>query len=194
MTNAAPGPLAVRTAPNKRLLVAWAGLWILAGFCLLFPLRFATLRVGLILSGVGVWGLALYLFRRWWARAVCAVVAVGAAAALAPPGRTYDPILLRRECVRSLLSYRGTNYVWGGGNRLGIDCSGLGQRGRIDAYRHRAFETINPALDRAGLSLWWHTRSARALGAGYRGETRLLFGAWSLNAADYNASNPATSR
>src|SRR5579862_5658674 len=173
-----------------KLLAFWFGLWIVALLCLLCPLRFAFIRMGLVLSLVGIWGVALFLFRRWYARTICAVVAVGALAGLATPGRAYDPNMLRHDYVQSLLSYKGTRYLWGGGNRIGIDCSGLVQRGLIDACRHQALATMNPALARASVSLWWHTRTARALGAEYRGETRLLFEAKSLNAADYSRIEP----
>jgi len=66
----------------------------------------------------------------------------------------------------------------------------LVQRGLIDADFEQGLATGNPGLFRRGLSLWWHNRSAKALGEGYRRETHLLFEAASLNAADYSAILP----
>ena len=168
--------------PIRRL---WYSLWIVTAFCLLFPMRFTLLKVGLLVGSVGLWAMSLYLYGRFcWARVVCGLVAVAVCVILLLPARTVDQDGLRRAYVRSLLSYEGTYYVWGGGNRLGIDCSGLVQRGLIDAQLWQGLKTQNGALVRGGIDLWWHNRSARALGEGYRNETRLLREVTSLNGSD----------
>lgn len=169
----------------------WRALWPLTAFCLLVPFRYTLLKLLLLLGLLGLWGGSLYLFwDRKWVRAVCLSLLLLVGIALFLPGRPPDPTVIRREYVRSLRVYRGTLYVWGGGNRLGIDCSGLVQRGLIDADFKESIATGNPRLLRRGLSLWWHSRSARALGEGYRDETRLLFEADSLNDMDYTAILP----
>jgi hypothetical protein len=172
----------------------WCCLWVVLLLCLLVPMRYTALKVGLVASSIGVLGLTLHLF---WARPLVraagvavAFVAVAFSVFLLLPGRPYDKSALRTEYVRSLLAYQGTPYVWGGGNRLGIDCSGLVERALVDAYLKRAAITVNPALAREAVSLWWHNRSAKALGEGYRDDTRLLREVRDLNTADYNQIEP----
>ena len=169
----------------------WRMLWIVPLFCLLFPVRYTTLKICFIASLLGLWLGAWLLFReRRWVRIACIVAGLGIILPLSLPGRPADPVSLRRAYVTALLPYRGTLYVWGGGNHLGIDCSGLVQRGLIDADFGQGMKTGNPGLLRQGVALWWHNRSAQALGEGYRGETRLLFQAPSLNQTDYTAILP----
>lgn len=176
---------------RQQYVRAWRALWPLTAFCLLFPLRYTFLKALLLLGVLGLWGGALCLFwGRKWVRAVCLGLVLTVGAVFVLPGRPPDAGAMRREYVRCLRFYRGTLYMWGGGNRLGIDCSGLVQRALIDAAVEQGVATGNPQLIRRGVSLWWHNRSARALGEGYRGETRLLFEAPSLNETDYGAVRP----
>ena len=60
----------------------------------------------------------------------------------------------------------------------------------IDADIRQGLTTNNPGLIRLGLSLWWHNRSAKSLGNGYRDETHLLFEAPRLNVVDYTVILP----
>jgi hypothetical protein len=179
---------------HSRLMRVWWSLWVWILLCGAVPMRYTVLKIGLLLGSVAMWGLTMYLFRRTrWVRMVCgvaAIIAAGLIVFLMLPGRPYDVCSLRREYVRSLLSYRGTPYVWGGGNRLGIDCSGLVEQALTDALIKRAVTTGNPRLAREGLSLWWHNRSAHALGDGYRGDTLLLMEGGSLNTIDHRAIEP----
>jgi hypothetical protein len=179
---------------SDRLTKFWRWLAIGTLLCLLIPMRYTLLKIGLLAGGVSFWFLTLYLFGdKLWVRAVCIVFAALALASvvfLMLPGDSDDPSALRQQYVRCLLSYKGTLYVWGGGNHLGIDCSGLVERGLIDADLEQGIATLNPKLARLGLSLWWHNRSARALGAGYRGDTFLLRETPSLDEADYKAIEP----
>jgi cell wall-associated NlpC family hydrolase len=184
------GPKTKTHSPPK----LWWGVLLLTLFCLLIPIRYTFLKVGLLAGGAALWGSSLYLFGgKLWVKAICILVAAFAILTLVflrLPGRAYDVNALRTEYVESLLSYKGTFYIFGGGNRIGIDCSGLVQRGLIDAFVQQALATRNPALARDALSLWWHNRSARALGSGYRGDTHLLFEGKSLNALDYAKLEP----
>jgi hypothetical protein len=180
-----------RTTALTKQQKLWRSLWAVTLFCLLFPLRYTILKVGLIGGLLGLWLCAWVFFRqRKWVRVVCVIAALFIAGVLLIPGRPANPITLRKAYVVALLPYRGTLYIWSGGNRIGIDCSGLVQRGLIDADFQQGFLTGNPGLIRQGLSLWWHNRSARALGEGYRNETHLLFEAPSLNTMDYSSILP----
>jgi hypothetical protein len=183
----------VKTPPDPKIR-AWKILCLITALCWIVPLRHTFLKIGMIGGSAAVWVLTIYLFRnRRWVRGICLGVAAAVAVLVlfvSLPGRAYDHNALRRQYVASLIPYEGTIYIWGGGSRLGIDCSGLVQRGLIDAYLQQAFTTRNPQLARDGLSLWWHTCSARALGNGYRNETYLLATAPSLNEANYGQIVP----
>jgi hypothetical protein len=50
--------------------------------------------------------------------------------------------------------------------------------------------TLNPSLVRGSLDLWWHDASAKAMMEEYRGNTRVLFAAKSLNTLDYTKLSP----
>jgi len=169
---------------RKVIFAFWLLLWPLLIGLLLCPIRLGALHLALALSLFGLWAGALFLgYARKPVRVFCLALAL-LVAGLLLPGRPADSMTLRRAYAASLQHYKGTRYLWGGGNRLGIDCSGPVERGLIDADLSQGLATINPHLLRAGLSLWWHNRSAKALGEGYRGETRLLLTTPSLNALD----------
>ncbi|HEX3134613.1 MAG TPA: NlpC/P60 family protein, partial [Planctomycetota bacterium] len=55
-------------------------------------------------------------------------------------------------------------YEWGGENALGIDCSGLVRRARMDAEWSYAFAHVDPGAMRRALSIWWNDQSALAMG------------------------------
>jgi cell wall-associated NlpC family hydrolase len=74
--------------------------------------------------------------------------------------------------------------VWGGENRLGIDCSGLVRQGLIQANLQQGITTLNPDLVRQGMAMWWFDLSALALRDGERGWTQRLFRSASINAID----------
>ncbi len=138
-----------------------------------------------------VWSMGLALwYTRPWPRAVFLAVAAFVLWVAVAPGRPYDPEALRRDNVACLRTFPGTRYVWGGENRLGIDCSGLVREGMIDATMRRGVATLNPHLIRTSVWMWWHDCSAADLGEGYRGRTRLLFEATSLQATNYSRLLP----
>jgi len=176
---------------RRAALVLWLGLWALLALAHWYPIRFASLRAGIVATLALLLGGALLLFWqikfvRWAGLAVAA--ALLACAVL--PGRAVDALALRHEYVRSMESYEGTPYVWGGETRRGIDCSGLMRCGLIDAGARRGLGTLNPALLRAAVGLWWNDCSARALKEGARGQTRLLFTAPSINRLDLARLEP----
>jgi len=124
----------------------------------------------------------------YWDRRVIrsAVLAITAAAGffMVLPGRNPDVSELRQKYVASLGKYEGTRYIWGGENRLGIDCSGLVRSGLMVADYEHGLGTLNAGLVREGISMWWHDCSARALGEEYRHVTRFLFSSPSVNQID----------
>jgi cell wall-associated NlpC family hydrolase len=84
-----------------------------------------------------------------------------------------------------LRGYEGTRYVWGGENRLGIDCSGLVRKALVNANVSEGVRSLNPSALRTAISLWWNDCSARALGEGHRELTQHLFDASSINQLDF---------
>jgi hypothetical protein len=87
------------------------------------------------------------------------------------PGRAVDSTDLRERMVIALRQYEGVTYVWGGENALGIDCSGLVRRARMDAEWSYAFAHYDSGAIRRALSLWWFDQSAMAMGQLDRGTT-----------------------
>ena len=152
----------------------------------LFPIRYTSLRLALISGIFALWAGALFLFwDRLFVRVLCLIVAVAAGVLILLPTRTIDTDTLRTEYVKSLISYQGTAYVWGGETKLGIDCSGLIRAGLIDAEAKQALRAQNFVLLRKAASLWWNDFSALAMSEEYQGRTQKLGEAANLNEVDY---------
>ena len=74
-----------------------------------------------------------------------------------------------RQCyLDELRRYEGTSYVWGGENRLGIDCSGLPRKALRNALLKTAFSCGRGKRLKYALESWWFDASASALASGYR--------------------------
>ena len=99
------------------------------------------------------------------------------------------PSLQSRYCA-SLKSYMGCRYVWGGQGYFGIDCSGFVQKGMMDALAVGGVTSLNPALLRESLSLYWHRTTAKVIGEGFAGRTVPVTTCTSLNALDYSLVQP----
>jgi len=169
----------------------WLLSWLITIALLLYPIENRPLRIGLILSIFGVWLGALYFgWRRPIVRVVLFLGTFLIIGFLIFPGRHFEMERLRREYVESLRYYEGTRYVWGGENKLGIDCSGLVRAGLIKATFEEGLTTLNPGLVRYSLSLWWHDSTAKALGNEYRHQTRRMFSVGSINELDQNRVLP----
>lgn len=176
---------------QKTLFRFWIILWPLALCLLLFPINNFTLRIGLLVSLLGIWAGCLF-FNRRKKRLCLALVFLPLCVAgfLIFPGRPADKNQLRATYVTTLRSYEGTRYIWGGENVFGIDCSGLVRAGLIKANFREGLVALNPRLIRFALSLWWHDSSAEALGHEYRKLTKLLSEGINLNQVDQNQILP----
>jgi hypothetical protein len=182
--------------PKKRnirqmLWRRWVALWpILVGLSI-YPVSNGWLRVATLVCITLLWaGLLGFYWRLKWLRLVVLTLSLLTIVGLGLPGRRIDKQALRDRYIQSLHSYSGTRYVWGGENRLGIDCSGLVRGGLINANFREGLQALNPVLVRTGLSLWWHDCSARALGEEYRQFSRHLFEALSINQLDQAQLQP----
>lgn len=169
----------------------WLGLFILLLVLHCFPVRFGLLRLFLVGGAVTLWGGALWLIgKRPLIQGTLLAVSIGFVAFCLWPSRAPDPQALRQDYVRALKSYNNTTYIWGGENKLGIDCSGLIRCALVDANVTYSLTQANPAALREGLWLWWHDCSANALKEQYQGKTRPLFAARAINKIDPAALQP----
>lgn len=92
---------------------------------------------------------------------------------------------LQQEYVRALQRYEGSPYVWGGENRLGIDCSGLVRAAMIDAEIRTGIQYLSPQALRRAFAIWFRDAGADTLAAGYHGRTRRVLEARDLNSLDH---------
>jgi hypothetical protein len=182
----------VNTANRKRaLLRRWYALWPVTAGLILYPVNNLPLRMAIVVCLALLWtGMLYFYWDRRIGRVITTLAAVAVIAFFLLPGRNCDRQDLRGRYVGSLLKYEGTRYIWGGENWVGIDCSGLVRSGLIRANYEQGILHFNPRLIREGFSLWWHDCSARALGEEYRGRTRLLASARSINKINYETILP----
>lgn len=161
---------------------SWIVLWLIAIALFLYPIENRSLRIGLLISLLGLWAGCLHFsWRKPSIRFVFLFCTLVTASFLTLPGRHFKTEDLRNKYVESLRSYERTRYIWGGENKLGIDCSGLVRAGLTKATFEQGFLTLNPGLVRYSLSLWWHDSTAKALGNEYRHQTRRMFTVGSIN-------------
>ena len=138
----------------------------------LYPINSIMIRLPMLAVGFTLWATALALawpqLRVRWA---VAGVPLALCIVLLLPGRAVETADLRARLVAALRHYDGVTYVWGGENAVGIDCSGLVRRARMDAEWSYAFAHLDPGAVRRALSLWWFDQSALAMGQLDRGTT-----------------------
>jgi hypothetical protein len=164
-------------------------LWCLALFSLVVlliqPISYAIMRLAIVLLIAAIWSGILYL---WWRRISVRITTLILSLLLLlfaiSPDRSVNIEALRLEYIHQLHTYTGTPYVWGGENRIGIDCSGLVREGLIQANLQQGTATLNPTLVRQGLAMWWFDLSALALRDGEHGWTKRLFRSESINKID----------
>jgi len=171
------------TTTRRERHLAWGGSAFAVIFLSLHPVNGGVIRAAWLAAMAALVFLSFVLWRRaWWLYAALALSLVLPAAVLALPGRPFSQASLRAAAVNELRSFEGTRYVWGGENRLGIDCSGLVRQALIRASLKEGVSSLNGNLVRLAFSLWWFDSSALALRDEYRGTTSVLFEAPSINA------------
>lgn len=106
------------------------------------------------------------------------------------PGRPFSKASLEQRYLADMASFDGAPYVWGGESRQGIDCSGLLRRSWQDALLKEGLLTLNPALVRAALDLWWNDTTAQQIGQGYGGRTTPVTKCPSLNTLNHSLLQP----
>jgi hypothetical protein len=170
---------------RHQLYLLWCLTLFLLVVLLIQPIGYGLMRLAIVGSVVAILSGILYL---WWRRVAVRIATMLLTLVLMlfllSPGRPVNVELLRAEYIRSLHTYLGTTYVWGGENRWGIDCSGLVREGLIQANLQQGITTLNPTLVRQGLAMWWFDLSALALRDGERGWTTRLFRAENINSID----------
>lgn len=176
-----------RVFERKRLLTFWRASLLVAVFLWLHPVSYRWTRIATITLLLFLCVSAFLIWRTSRLVQVCGVALVAVLAlALALPARSINAERLGAAYVKALTAYDGTRYVWGGENRLGIDCSGLVRRGLIDASLRVGIVTLNAGLVRESLVLRWFDCSANALRNEYRQYTQRLFAAESIRGIDHS--------
>lgn len=152
-----------------------------------FPIRVVTWAVALLILIVSVFFAWKLRILRW----LLIVVYGGAILFLVLPShRPVNRSTLRSDYCAALRSYLGCHYVWGGEGYLGVDCSGLVQKGLVNALVARGLSTLNPVLVREGIWVYWHRTTAKVLGEGDLARTYTVTTCPSLNALDYSSLMP----
>jgi hypothetical protein len=170
---------------------SWILLWPIAIVLFLYPINNLLTRSGLVVALLGLWaGLLYFGWHKKGLRITLFSINLLLIGFLICPGRNYNQDKLRQNYITALRSYEGTRYVWGGENKLGIDCSGLVRAGLIKASFQQGVLTANPSLVRYSLSLWWHDSTAQALGEEYRNQTKHVLNATTINSLDPNEAIP----
>lgn len=185
----------VKTIPfyprGRKLPPLWAVSLTGLALLLVFPVASTLTKIALLLSAVGTWAVLTKLAwrRKWWQAAPLAVP-VMVVIPFCLPGRPIDTDSLRADYVRRMSGLEGTWYVWGGENRVGIDCSGLPRRALRDSLFSDGLRHANGRSFRAWLEQWWFDASAKSLGEGYRGYTIPLGTGGTIRTMDYTHLHP----
>ena len=177
---------------NRRsLLIPWALLIALFVVMIRQSVSYGITRLAIVLTGIVVIaGLLYFLWKQTIVRWSTIAFLTGFSIFLLLPGNLVAGKDLQPNYGAMLRSYEGVPYVLGGENHFGIDSSGVVREGLIQANLHYGFETLNPALIRRGLEMWWFDAAADALLGEYRGYTQRQFAAVSINALDHSRIKP----
>jgi hypothetical protein len=176
---------------QKRIIISWLSLLVIVIILLILPAGSGILRLGIVLGFIVLLSSGIYLFwrkifLRWLFLSITTVILM----IILIPGHKGNPKQLQDEYVHSLLQYENVKYIWGGENKMGIDCSGLVREGFINANLKVGVKTLNPKLIRRAFFIWWYDCSADALGNSYRQMTTLVLKFQSMNELDYNNIMP----
>ena len=159
--------------------------------CFFNPIRNTSIKLIILLLTLSLWLCVLYLC---WSKKKIRYFIFGLTAFIVAfcsmPSRRINDDSLRKQYVRSLCYYESKPYVWGAENFFAVDCSGLIRQGLIDANVVYGLKTFNGALVREAILLWWFDSSAKAMRDEYRGRTKQLIKASSINQLDHNLILP----
>jgi hypothetical protein len=176
---------------QKIFTISWISLFVIVITILIFPIGIGILRLGIILGFILLLSSGIYLFwRTIYLTILFLLITIVIFMITLIPGHKENPKQLQNEYVYSLLEYENVRYIWGGENKIGIDCSGLVREGFINANLKVGVQTLNPKLIRRAFFIWWYDCSADALGNSYRQMTTLVSKAQSMDELDYNSIMP----
>ena len=164
----------------------------------LYGIAVTTPHVRLIQLFTLAWGVlvgVLYLRRLLAVFPIARIFFLGIGMLLAAwmllAGRPPDREGLRAMYASRLHAFVRTRFVWGGETHLGVDCSGLARTAFCEAICFEGIREGNPRLLGPLLwRYWWRDMSARAMGGGVYGYTRMLGRARRLADGDTSALQP----
>ncbi|PCJ54336.1 MAG: hypothetical protein COA79_21995 [Planctomycetota bacterium] len=172
------------------LLQCWVILLLFIVLMCFVPISNGYGRLFFVITIPAFWASSIYMLKNY---KIIATVLFGLGIAfilfLILPGSESKNKSLRVSYINSLKSYEGTKYIWGGENRIGIDCSGLVRNGLINANIKQSFLTFNPKLFRNAFKLWWYDCSAKAIRDGYKNFANHKFKAKTINDIDTSKLN-----
>ncbi|HLO89146.1 MAG TPA: NlpC/P60 family protein [Nostocaceae cyanobacterium] len=178
--------MTLKIIKRRYLLHLWSWSWFFLIILLFYPISYGILRLATVLLFLwllfgGLWLFWQYKIIRFTYLLLTFIISL----IMILPGNAADTNTLREYYVQEMQAFNGTKYVWGGENRVGIDCSGLVRQGLVNANLKYGFISLNPKLIREGFSLWWFDTSAQALAQGYRDKTKVFMSANSINELDH---------
>ncbi|MBC8059776.1 MAG: C40 family peptidase [Clostridiaceae bacterium] len=172
---------------KKLFIIGWIAILVIVIFMLLFPIGTGIIRLGIVLGLIFLWISGICLFwRTIYLRVLLIIIALLVAAIILVPGHKANTKQLQDEYVHALLGYENVRYIWGGENKIGIDCSGLVREGFVGANLKVGIKNLNPKLIRRAFFIWWYDCSAAALGNSYKEMTTLVLKATSMEELDYS--------
>jgi len=177
---------------RRVLTVLWFSLFPLLLLFWYAPVISLRIRIITLIIILSIFGGALWLSwsRRWVRWSLIALYLLLTVSISLPYRPQINRSKLQMKYCKDLETYTGCKYVWGGEGRFAMDCSGLVRRGLEDALVGQGIRTLNPFLIRQGILLWWNDTTAKALGEGYDGRTRLITIAPTLNTLNYSMLKP----
>jgi NlpC/P60 family len=176
---------------RRYLFYLWNLSWFFLVVLLLAPVSYGIFRLATVCLIASIIVGALVLFWqhqiiRYTSIMICIISLLIAIL----PGHKFDSNVLREYYVQEMNSFLGTKYIWGGENKIGIDCSGLVRQGLVGANLKYGLLSLKPQLIREGISIWWFDASAQALAAEYRNKTKVIMKANSINELDHSKIQP----
>ena len=177
----------LKSSIRANLCLALFGLAIL----LICPIRNTLIKLGILSFIMIAWVcvLCLIYFKRKMRYAFLGLTVLSILFCCMP-SRQINQADLREDYVRALCRYESRPYKWGAENFFAVDCSGLIRQGFIDANFLYGMKTLNGALVREALLLWWYDSSAKALRDEYRGRTLKVIKTDCINELDHHQIFP----